>query len=211
MNGNDMKARALFAVVTAAVFFGTITAAANAGTTVKSGEVLTTQTASALDTAALKAGDTFTLDVVEPYPPGAGSLAGAKVLLTVTDVTHEAPNGRARVGFLFQRITFSNGRSEPIAGFVLSSNVVRRGQVVAAAPTPALPAPPPAPPMGGMSSTSSNTVFWQKRIGSPSSSSSPSASQVSTGGYAYARSGDARLPAGSTVKIQLSRDLNVPF
>ena len=180
-----------------------IYAIASAASTLKSGEVINTQTATALDTSVLTAGDTLTLNVVEPYPSGVAGLAGAKITLSITGVTHVPPRNRARVAFLFDRITFGNGQSESIAAFVLSSKVVRRGEQTSLntelnSNTTGAAAPLPF-------STQPNTIFWQRSIGK-STATTPSA----TGGYAYTVSGDAKLPAGTPVTIQLARDLTIP-
>ncbi len=174
----------------------------SAAASIKTGEVIATQTAAVIDTATLKAGDTISLNVVEPYPQGAAALAGATITLSVTSVTHAGANGRARVAFLFSQITFQNGHAEHIAAYILSSKVVRRGEANSSGETASAPAQPPSLTQPGMAPSS--TIFWKKNIGVSNSVS------ASTGGYAYASSGDVRLPAGSLVKIELARDLSLP-
>lgn len=176
-----------------------------ASTTLSTGQTIVTQTLAPIDTKTLKTGDTIPLKVVPPYPAGASGLAGATITLTITDLTHDPVSGRARMAFLFDSIRFANGRSEPIAAYVQSSAVVRRG-----APTPVAAAPPAPPSLTMPNAAPASTIFWSKKVGSSSSTSNNTGVIGPTGGYAYARSGDASLPAGSTVKIQLARDLAVP-
>jgi hypothetical protein len=191
-------ARMLSTVFFVAATFCTLCLAL-ASTTIKAGETLATQTASNVDTATLKTGDTIALNVVEPYPDGNSGLAGSKITLNVTDVT-PLPGGRVRVAFLFDRIALSNGTTQPITAYALSSQVVRRGEATETAPQPGSMSVPGAP--------SSSTIFWQKNLGSSNNSTSPGA--AANGGYVYAHSPSARLAAGSPVTVQLTRDLTMP-
>ncbi|MGZ3499065.1 MAG: hypothetical protein ACXWNK_14635 [Vulcanimicrobiaceae bacterium] len=168
------------------------------------GTVVKTELAQPVATATLKPGDSIELRVVQPYPDNDPNWEGARIAMHVTDVTQGTPGTRARVGFLFDRITLRTGASKPFAAFVISSAVVRRGGSSSSQSSAGMAQAQPPSSITGRSQTS--TVFWQHKVGSGSSNTAP------TGGYAYARQPgvEVTLPEGSVVTLELASPLDIP-
>ena len=170
------------------------------------GTVIKTELVHAIDTSTLKVGDPIELRVIQPYPNDNPIWQNAQIKMHVTDVTPGGSGTRARVGFLFDSITLKTGETKSFAGFVDSSAVVRRGGGSSSSASSSHAASMAQPPSSITGRSQTNTVFWQHKVGSGSSSNAP------TGGYAYARTPGAAvtLPAGSLVTLELATSLDIP-
>jgi hypothetical protein len=149
-------------------------------------------------------GERFTFRVIEPYPRGAGRLAGARVCAYVTDVTRPGGGIRARIGFVFARIIFSNGAAEPISAYVDDISFVQR-RPADFAPRDVTGVSPYGvgnlPRLGGRLQ---NDVLAEIEIG-------PKPLRP-TGGYAYAERGGTELllPENHAYDVELARGLILP-
>jgi hypothetical protein len=106
---------------------------------IKAGSYITCTLETPIDSATDKTGDDFTLLVTDPAYPW---VHGARITGHFTRVEQPRGMNLARMDFLFDTITFSNGTQEPIRAFVVSPGVSRK---VAATPPPAV-TPQPARP-----------------------------------------------------------------
>lgn len=181
--------------------------------TLTKGTVLNTVLASNESTANVQKGDRIVLHVVAPYPDS--SLAGATITAHVTSVQHASPGTSAGVGFLFDVIKLQSGSVQPIAAYVVSSQVTQRNHKIPGLPPPANTAwaNQPRNAINPGAAPQQSTIFWQHNVGSGSGStgSGGSSPMVITGGYFHARQTgvDVSLPAGSAVKLELAHSLTL--
>jgi hypothetical protein len=171
--------------------------------TIRAGTRIACVLQKSVTSATAKYGDEFKLHVVDTAHP---VLQGATIHGYITDVSQPAGTNRARIGFWLTTIHLRNGKSKPIAAFVVSRRVV---PMDAAAQRAVMHQLPPSVPYG---TVTPGPIAWQMRIGgggSPSISTRPSGL---LGGYIYGTSAHEPIviPAGVSVTVELQSDLKIP-
>ncbi len=157
----------------------------------------------AVNSATLQPGTDFKLRVVDTSHP---ALAGAEIHGHVTDVRPPSTVDRARIGFLLDTITLSNGTKKPISAYVVNKAVVQYNPAAKRATQQQLP---PQMPYG---TQTPGPIAWQMRIGgggSPQISTRPTGA---VGGYVYAQQMNEPIiiRSGVPVTVELQADLKIP-
>jgi hypothetical protein len=193
----------LLAVVLGAL---ALSSSGHGGLTLHAGTKLQTHLARTVDASTARVDQPIVFRVVPPYPRGARSLANATVTGFITSVTRPKRGEYARIEFLFSRIMFSSGESEPIAAYVddrafTGRNLAGLADIapqIAVAPTGATPS---IPTLGGPKQAAN---LLEVTIGAKP--------RQQTGGFVYAARGgeDIELPAGRLYTLELAQQLTVP-
>lgn len=148
-----------------------------------------------IDSTVAQPGDNFSLTVNDPSYP---VLQGAKITGHLTKVEPSRGVDPASITFLFDTITFQNGKRQPFRGWVVNARVTHH---TAGTPPPAAG----AMPMGTFA-PSPSTIVWKMDIGR---AAKPTAQ---TGGHGYAAKAGVpiHVDEGTAVTLMLASDLNTP-
>jgi hypothetical protein len=87
--------------------------------TLAAGTQLTGALTSPITTSKANEGDTFTLDVTQPYPGDDRSYEGATIQGHVAHVVRAAQGRKAELDLAFDSITLANGQTGPLSGHVV--------------------------------------------------------------------------------------------
>lgn len=169
------------------------------GNVLKAGTMFNVTVQTPIDSTTAKVGDDIVLVVNDPSYP---TLRDAKVtahVISVQDATSQRP---ASIGFLFDSITFGNGKKEQFRGYVVNPRVTRTTQPT---PQPAVAAAPMQPNASHFA-PSSSTIVWRADLGKPKTQTQP------TGGHGYSTGPGVpiHVAAGTPAKLELASDLGTP-
>ena len=153
---------------------------------------------SPIDSTTAQVGDTIVLVANDPSYP---TLRDAKITAHITSVRSATNMRPASIGFLFDTITFGNGKKEQFRGYVVNPRVTQVNH--SSTPPPAMMAPPN---QNNYFAPSSNTIVWQRDLGKQKTQTS------ATGGHGYSTGAGKpiHVASGTPAKLQLASDLQTP-
>jgi hypothetical protein len=168
------------------------------------------QLAAAVNTADLQVGFPIVFNVVDPFPAGGGDFKGAQIVAFVTQIQHGSPRSRVGVGFVFDKIIYSNSGKQRLFAYIDGPNVKKITQPPPSAPQ--VPDPVPGPTNLAGNNPYSNSPLWSMNLNANPFGQAPGSGNPSTGGFVHSRvnATDVSVPTGTPVTIVLAHDLRAP-
>jgi hypothetical protein len=167
------------------------------GNVLKAGTKFNVTVQSPIDSSTAQVGDQIVLVANDPTYP---TLRDAKITAHITSVRNATSQRPASIGFLFDTITFGNGKKEQFRGYAVNPQIsqVNQGTPAPAAAQGMQPNPAFAP--------SPSTIVWKTDLGRPKTQTS------ATGGHGYSKGPGVpiHVAAGTPATLQLASDLSTP-